>query len=92
MQSCAAIVPANLRDAFNERAELAGKGPNNYSVPLSPTGDEPATHYGLHAWIEDDAVIEDMDGRIISVRADVAGHFAEVCEGMGLTVVTPPEP
>lgn len=42
MKSCVAIVPAALR---------AGDGPNNYSVPLSPTGAEPVTHYGLHGWV-----------------------------------------
>lgn len=34
----------------NAVAEAMGWGPNNYSVPLSADGSEPATHYGLHAW------------------------------------------
>lgn len=44
------IIPAALRDAGNQVAEAMGWGTGNYSVPLSPAGSEPATHYGLHAW------------------------------------------
>lgn len=92
MKSCVAIVPAARRDEFNERADQAGRGPNNYSVPLSADGSEPATHYGLHAWIADDAAVEDIEGRVVSVRDDMAGHFADVCAEQGLAVVESPIP
>jgi len=89
MRSCVAIVTAELRDEFNQRAEDVGHGPNNYSVPLSPSGAEPATHYGLHAWIPDDAEPEDTEGRTISVRDEMQGHFAEVIADAGLVVIQP---
>ena len=43
-----AIVPAALREQADAASAAEGWGPNNYSVPLSPTGAAPATHYGLH--------------------------------------------
>ena len=50
MISTVLIIPAALRDAGNGVVEAMGWGPDNYAVPLSPAGAEPATHYGLHAW------------------------------------------
>jgi hypothetical protein len=47
------IIPAALREEGNAIAEAMGWGPDNYSVPLSATGQEPATHYGLHAYSND---------------------------------------
>ena len=47
------IIPAALHAEANALGEAIGWGPNNYSVPLSATGAEPATHYGLHTWAED---------------------------------------
>lgn len=47
------IVPAPLLDAANQLAEVLGWGPSCYSVPLSASGKDPATHYGLHTWAED---------------------------------------
>ena len=47
------IIPAELHAEANALGEAMGWGPNNYSVPLSATGAEPATHYGLHTWVED---------------------------------------
>jgi hypothetical protein len=51
MKSCVLIVPLAYHAAANQLAELMGWGPNSYSVPLSADGSEPATHYGLHAWV-----------------------------------------
>lgn len=50
MLSCTLIIPAALLDRANALGEAMGHGPASYSVPLSATGDEPATHYGLHTW------------------------------------------
>lgn len=50
MLSCVLIIPAALQIKANALAVLMGWGPSSYSVPLSATGAEPATHYGLHTW------------------------------------------
>lgn len=47
------IVPAPLLAPANMLAAVLGWGPSCYSVPLSASGNEPATHYGLHTWAED---------------------------------------
>lgn len=51
MKSAVLIIPLANRDAANQLAQLMGWGLNNYSVPLSADGTEPATHFGLHAWV-----------------------------------------
>lgn len=53
MRSCVLIIPVAERDQANALAEAMGWGPNNYSVPLSTAGTDPATHYGLRAGAED---------------------------------------
>ena len=50
MLSTVLILPLDQVATGNAVAEAMGWGPNNYSVPLSADGSEPATHYGLHAW------------------------------------------
>lgn len=50
--SAVLIIPTAQRDAANALAEAMGWGAGCYSVPLSATGAEPATHYGLHSWVE----------------------------------------
>jgi hypothetical protein len=52
--SCVLILPLDQIATGNAVGEAMGYGPNNYSVPLSADGSEPATHYGLHAWTSDD--------------------------------------
>lgn len=54
--SCVLIVPADARGKAKALASAMGWGPENYAVPLSPTGSAPATHYGLHAWVEPEFV------------------------------------
>jgi hypothetical protein len=53
MLSCVLILPNNQVATGNAVGEAMGWGPDNYSVPLSAKGLEPATHYGLHAWTDD---------------------------------------
>jgi hypothetical protein len=86
MQSCVLIAPASERDSANAIAESIGWGPDNFGVAL--TDDEAPTHYGLHTWIETvpDAFAA-VPGLIASIRADMRGHFAEVCEGAGLAPI-----
>jgi len=50
MLSTVLILPAAQVATGNTVAEAMGWGPNNYGVPLSADGTEPATHFGLHAW------------------------------------------
>lgn len=40
------LIPAAVQAAANQVAEGLGHGPNNFSVPLSADGSEPATWYG----------------------------------------------
>ena len=49
---CVLILPAPLRDKGNAFSEVLGWGLDNYTVPLSADGQEPAPHYGIHAWVE----------------------------------------
>lgn len=43
----ALIIQASARGAGNRVGEALGWGPESYTVPLSATGEPPATHYGL---------------------------------------------
>jgi hypothetical protein len=47
------VLITTLRDKANALGEAMGWGPNNFSVPLSADGQNPATHWGLHAWVQD---------------------------------------
>lgn len=60
---------------------------DEHSVPLSPTGSEPVTHYGLHTWANE--APEALEGETISARTDiVAGeHFEAVLADVGLVRV-----
>ena len=62
----------------------AEKKTDEHSVPLSASGSEPVTHYGLHTW--SDEAPEPLDGETISARTDiVAGeHFEAVLADAGL--------
>lgn len=62
--SCVLILPAGLRDAGNALGDAMGWGPDNYSVALSPSGDAPATHYGLHAWVAQ-AFLDTLDAGVL---------------------------
>jgi hypothetical protein len=49
MTSAVLILPAAYRDAGNAFGVAQGWGADNFSVPLSADGAEPATHYGCRA-------------------------------------------
>jgi hypothetical protein len=53
MLSTVLILPTEQVETGNAVAQAMGWGPQNYSVPLSADGSEPATHWGLHAWAAD---------------------------------------
>lgn len=44
------ICPAEHAAAVSAVSQTLGHSPNEFSVPLSADGSEPATHYGLHTW------------------------------------------
>ena len=54
MLSCVLLLPLAQVATGNAVGEAMGWGPASYSVPLSADGSEPATHYGLHAWVTED--------------------------------------
>lgn len=56
MPSAVLIVPTAQRDKANALGEALGHGPNNYSVAMSPTGSEPATHWGGRVEVTDDFI------------------------------------
>lgn len=60
MLSCVLILPDDQLATGNAVGEAMGLGPNNFSVALSADGLEPATHWGLHAWVSEafEAMIE----------------------------------
>lgn len=49
MKSSVFIIPTNQLDAGNAFAEAQGWGEKSLSIPLSATGQEPATHWGARA-------------------------------------------
>jgi hypothetical protein len=59
--SAVCVVPIDKLELGNRLAEGLGHGPNNYSVPLSSNGLEPATHYGCRAAVNEVfvAMVED---------------------------------
>lgn len=50
MLSCVLILPVDQVDTGNAVSAAMGWGSPAYTVPLSASGADPATHYGLHAW------------------------------------------
>jgi hypothetical protein len=54
MRSCVLLLPLDQVATGNAVGEAMGWGPASYSVPLSADGSEPATYYGLHAWVTED--------------------------------------
>jgi len=56
MLSATLVIPSALRTKANALGEVMGHGPNNYSVALSPTGSEPATHWGGRGEVTDDFI------------------------------------
>lgn len=99
MHSAVFIIPAAYRDAGNALGEAMGWGPGNYSVALSPTGAEPATHYGCRADVTDGflAMLADPPPEAAPVLAvlhvniadtdDAYGHWSDVLATQNLMIV-----
>lgn len=47
-RSTVLLIPSSRSALANRAFESKGHGPNNFTVLLSPSGNLPATHYGLH--------------------------------------------
>ena len=54
MLSAVLILPIAQVQTGNAVSEAMGWGAPSYTVPLSPTGNAPATHMGLHAWVTEE--------------------------------------
>lgn len=99
MSSAIMTVPAAYRDAANAFAVSMGWGPDNYSVPLSPTGAEPATHWTLCATVGQGFLdllaapppeaLPIMAVVNIDISAEMSGrdHFMAVIGALGLAVI-----
>lgn len=99
MHSAVFIIPAAYRDAGNALGEAMGWGPGNYSVALSPTGQEPATHYGCRADVGPSfiALMGNPPPEAAPVLAvlhadlrdtdDAYGHWSGVLAGLGLMMM-----
>ncbi len=94
----ALIINAACLDKANALAEVMGWGPNSYSVPLSPDGTEPATHWGLNvaearpeflAMLAGAAEGEMPDGLIAAGYP--AADFTDVIEALSVWTATPYE-
>lgn len=90
MKSCVLITPVANRDAANQLAELMGWGPGSYSVPLSADGTEPATHFGLHAWVqpEFEALLSGAAEGIMPEGLAQAGYPEAVFLGIMASLIT----
>jgi hypothetical protein len=51
------ICPAAAMAQVNALGAALGHSENEFGVPLSPTGEEPATHYGLHTWATEETAL-----------------------------------
>ncbi|XWN29983.1 MAG: hypothetical protein ROR55_21175 [Devosia sp.] len=81
------IVPAALKPA-----SIAMSAAMNWdadpSVPLSPTGTEPATHYGLHTWAGADFVAI-LTGQ---VTPPIEGYTAQQVEDFRNAIIVSVDP
>lgn len=79
MTSAVLIIPAALRSAANALGAAMGWGPENYTVPLSASGEAPATH-----WLCRTDVTLDFQATLLAAGYDLAragldaGQIAEV--------------
>lgn len=89
--SCAAGDEAEAQQIIVDSG-LGEPGGNTFSVPLSPTGADPATHFGAHAWgagpIAPTGVIMTSNDGSNPVPLE---HFDAFVAGQGLQRIIPPE-
>lgn len=67
------LIPAARQAAGNQIAAGIGHGPYNFSVALSPNGNEPATWYGCRSQCQQS---------FVDLLAEVGGGVLPIIEGM----------
>jgi len=79
MTSAVLILPAAYRDAGNAFGVAQGWGEGNFSVPLSATGLEPATHYGCRPDVSQDFLnlMADPPVEAVPLLAVMVSSFAD---------------
>ena len=97
------IIPAELKDAGNAMAETMGWGAPVFVQPLSADGQEPITHWGFPAVVNEDFLAlwdnppEEAADLVAAVGIDdregddTAGHWRERIKVLGLQVVVDEE-
>lgn len=86
MPSAVLIIPASLRTKTNALGEALGHGPNNYSVALSPTGSEPATHWGGRGEVTDEFIAMLGGAAQDNPLADLDYPAADLAEVLGALI------
>lgn len=86
MPSAVLIIPEAQRAKANALGEALGHGPNNYSVALSATGSEPATHWGGHGSVTDEFIAMLADAAQGNPPAGLDYPLADLAEVLGALV------
>ena len=86
MPSAVLIIPEAQRDKANALGEALGHGPNNYSVALSPTGNEPATHWGGRGEVTDEFIAMIADSAQGNPPAGLDYPAADLAEVLGALI------
>ena len=87
MPSAVLIIPEAQRDKANALGEALGHGPNNYSVALSPTGSEPATHWGGRGEVTDEFIAMIADAAQGNPPPGLDYPAADLSEVLGALIV-----
>lgn len=86
MPSAVLIIPEAQRAKANTLGEALGQGPNNYSVALSPTGSDPATHWGGRGGVTDDFIAMIADAAQGNPPAGLVYPLADLAEVLGALI------
>ena len=86
MPSAVLIIPEAQRDKANALGEVLGHGPNYYSVALSATGAEPATHWGGHGEVTDQFIAMIADSAQGNPPAGLDYPLADLAEVLGTLI------
>jgi hypothetical protein len=100
LKSAVFIIPDQYVELGNSFAEQLGWGSRSLSVPLSPTGESPATHWGARADVgpgflelvtdPEPEMAELLEQLVMDIEdsSDAYGHWSEVLKSQGLKMVT----
>lgn len=79
------IVPAGLVELARALAgSLSARGQGMFAVPLSPSGQVPATHYVSSGWIDESisSLLSDADSLFVACQAAGASVSAAQCAAL----------